>query len=77
VVAYVFGFWGLRRPYLSKEWTEGMRAALEEGKEQQFNVGFITDYLWPQGEYRDPWNLAPAGHTHETFGCRRVGITFS
>jgi hypothetical protein len=57
--AYVFGFWGLRTPYLSPEWMEGMRAALEEGKERQFMVGFITDYLWPQGEYRDPWNLDP------------------
>ena len=57
--AYVFGFWGLRTPYMSPEWMEGMRAALEEGKKQQFMVGFITDYLWPQGEYRDPWNLDP------------------
>jgi len=57
--AYVFGFWGLRTPYMSPEWMAGMRAALEEGKKQQFMVGFITDYLWPQGEYRDPWNLDP------------------
>ena len=65
--AYVFGFWGLRTPYMSPEWMAGMRAALEEGKRQQVHVGFITDYLWPQGEYRDPWNLDPPAQSRVTF----------
>jgi len=57
--AYVFGFDGLRTPWMSKEWMDGMRAALEEGKKQGVSVGFITDYGWPQGDYRDVWNLEP------------------
>ena len=64
--AYVFGFWGLRTPYMSPEWMAGMRAAMEEGKQQQVKVGFITDYLWPQGEYRDPWNLDPPAQSRVT-----------
>ena len=65
--AYVFGFWGLRTPYMSPEWMAGMRAAMEEGKRQQVHVGFITDYLWPQGECRDPWNLDPPAQSRVTF----------
>ena len=57
--AYVFGFDGLRTPWMSKEWMEGMRAALEEGRKLGVSVGFITDYGWPQGDYRDVWNLEP------------------
>jgi hypothetical protein len=57
--AYVFGFDGLRTPWMSKEWMDGMRAALEEGQKQGVSVGFITDYGWPQGDYRDVWNLEP------------------
>ncbi len=57
--AYVFGFDGLRTPWMSREWMEGMRAALEEGQKQGVSVGFITDYGWPQGDYRDVWNLEP------------------
>ncbi len=57
--AYVFGFDGLRTPWMSKEWMDGMRAALEEGQKQGVSVGFVTDYGWPQGDYRDVWNLEP------------------
>ncbi|MBI5085498.1 MAG: hypothetical protein HZB13_12975 [Acidobacteria bacterium] len=57
--AYVFGFDGLRTPYLSDEWTRAMAAGLEESRKLGFALGFVTDYMWPQGDYRDIWNLEP------------------
>ncbi|MBI5281895.1 MAG: hypothetical protein HY858_09455 [Candidatus Solibacter usitatus] len=57
--AYVFGFDGLRTPYLSEEWVRNVAAGLDESRKRGFSLGFVTDYMWPQGDFRDIWNLEP------------------
>lgn len=58
--ACVFGFWGLRTPYMSPEWMEGMRA-LAGGRERAGVHGRVH-YRLPvgsEGEYRD--RVEPGG----------------
>ncbi len=51
--AYVHNRTGLETPYLSEEYFEIVRAALEESKRSGFLFGFVDEYEWPGGDARD------------------------
>jgi hypothetical protein len=57
--ASVFPIDGLRTPYLTDAWFQAFGEALAKAQQVGFDLNFIIDFDWPDGEARDPWLLDP------------------